>query len=337
MPVRGEPNMLTYIIRRLLIFIPMLLAISMISFVIIQLPPGSFLESKLIALQQASGDASAAIQVEYLKHRYGLDKPPTVQYLLWIKGIVTKGDFGQSFAYDKEVNEVIWSYVGFTVLISATSLALVYLLAIPLGCLAAVKKYRWQDNLVSAISFIGMSFPEFLLALFLVVGGLLWLDYAFIGLFAPEFTFAPWSWRKLVGLLKHLPVPAAVVAINGTAGLMRIMRGSMLEVLGQQYIMTARAKGLPEHKVIGKHALRMAINPLISILGMSLPGLLSGSAIISIVMNLPTAGLLLFEALQTEDMYLAGTLILMFSLLLLIGNLLADIALAIADPRIRYD
>ena len=307
--------MLTFIIRRLLIFVPMLLAISVIAFVIIQLPPGSFLEQKIVALQQTSGDASAMVQVDYLKHRYGLDRPPTVQYLLWMKGIVTRGDFGQSFAYDKEVNQVIWSYVGFTVLISTTSLALVYVLAIPLGCLAAVKKYKWQDNLVSAVSFIGMSFPEFLLALFLLVGGLVWLDYAFIGLFSPEFYFAPWSWAKLKDLLKHLPVPAAVVAINGTAGLMRIMRGSMLEVLGQQYIMTARAKGLPEKKVISKHALRMAVNPLISILGMSLPGLLSGSAIISIVMNLPTAGLLLFEALQTQDMYLAGTLILMLSLI----------------------
>ena len=329
--------MLTYIIRRLLIVIPMLLAISVISFVIIQLPPGSFLEQKIIELEQVSGDASAMIQVEYLKKRYGLDKPAHVQYLLWIKGIVTRGDFGQSFAYDREVNKIIWSYVGFTVLISATSLAFVYVLAIPLGCLAAVKKYRWQDDLVSAVSFIGMSVPEFLLALFLLVGGLVWLDHAFIGLFSPELHFAPWSWEKFVDLLKHLPVPAAVVAINGTAGLMRIMRGSMLEVLGQQYIMTARAKGLPEKKVIGKHALRMAVNPILSILGMSLPGLLSGSAIISIVMNLPTAGLLLFESLQTQDMYLAGTLILMFSLLLLVGNLLADIALAIADPRIRYD
>lgn len=329
--------MITYIIRRLLVFVPMLLAISIITFVIIQLPPGSFLEQKIVALQQTSGDASAMVQVEYLRQRYGLDKPMPVQYLLWIKGIVTRGDFGQSFAYDKEVNDVIWSYVGFTILISATSLALVYALAIPLGCLAAVKKYKWQDNVVSAISFIGMSLPEFLLALFLLVGGLVWLDYAFIGLFSPEFHFAPWSWAKFRDLMVHLPVPAAVVAINGTAGLMRIMRGSMLEVLGRPYIMTARAKGLPEKKVISRHALRMAVNPLISILGMSLPGLLSGSAIISIVMNLPTAGLLLFEALQTQDMYLAGTMILMFSLLLLIGNLLADIALAIADPRIRYD
>jgi len=329
--------MLTYIIRRLLLIIPMLLVISVISFVIIQLPPGSFLEQKIIELEQISGDASAMIQVEYLKKRYGLDKPPTVQYLLWMKGILTRGDFGQSFAYDKEVNEVIWSYIGFTVLLSGTSLALVYVIAIPLGCLAAMKKYKWQDNIVSAISFAGMSVPEFLLALFLLVGGLLWLDFAFIGLFSPEFYFAPWSWAKCLDLLKHLPVPAAVVAINGTAGLMRIMRGSMLEVLGQQYVLTARAKGLPENKVMSKHALRMAINPIISILGMSLPGLLSGSAIISIVMNLPTAGLLLFESLQTQDMYLAGTLILMFSLMLLIGNLLADIALAIADPRIRYD
>ena len=167
--------------------------------------------------------------------------------------------------------------------------------------------------------------------------GIFVLDYYFVGLYSPEFTFSPWSWAKLWDLIKHLPVPALIVAVNGTAGLMRIMRGSMIDVLGQPYIRTARAKGLPRKKVFGKHALRVAVNPLISIAGMSLPALLSGSAIISIVLNLPTAGYLLYESLKTQDMYLAGTLILMMSVVLIIGNLIADIALAAADPRIRYD
>ena len=329
--------MLSYIVRRLLIFIPMMLMISMVSFVIIQLPPSSFLEQKLIELERVSGDASSLVKIDLLKQRYGLDKPLWTQYLRWIKGIVTRGDFGESFAHEKEVKELIWNFLGFTILISTTSLALVYLLAIPLGALAATKKHKWQDNVIAAVSFVGMSIPEFLLALFLLALGMFVLDYCFIGLFSPEYYFSPWSLKKVWDLIKHLPVPALIVAINGTAGLMRIMRASMLDVLGQQYIQTARAKGLPNRAVIGKHALRMAINPMISILGMSLPGVLSGSAIISIVLNLPTAGYLLFESLKTQDMYLAGTLILMLSLLLLIGNLFADIALAIADPRIRYE
>ena len=325
-----------YILRRLMIFVPMLLAISLVSFVIIQIPPGSFLEQELIRLESLGGGASS-VQIEHLRARYGLDQPVWKQYLMWIGGIVTRGDFGESFAHQREVTDLVWSYLGFTVLISGTSLFFVYLVAVPLGCLAAVKKHRWQDHLVGAFSFVGMSIPEFLLALFLLTFGLFVLDYSFIGLFSPEFHFQPWSWAKVMDLLKHLPVPALIVAVNGTAGLMRIMRGSMLDVLGQAYIQTARAKGLPSRSVFGKHALRMAVNPMISILGMSLPALLSGSAIISIVLNLPTAGLLLFESLKTQDMYLAGTLIMMLSALLLVGNLLADIALGWVDPRIRYD
>jgi peptide/nickel transport system permease protein len=329
--------MLAYVVRRMLLFVPMLLAVSVVAFVLIQLPPGSFLDQKLLALEAAGGDASSVAQIEALRDRYGLNEPVWRQYLLWIQGIVTRGDFGEAFAYDRPVGQLVWSYIGYTLLIASTSLAFVYLLAVPLGMWAAVRKYEWPDTVVGAVSFVGMSIPEFLLALFLLVAGLFWLDTAFIGLFSPEYAAAPWSWAKVWDLMKHLPIPAAVVAVNGTAGLMRIMRGSMLDVLAQPYIQTARAKGLPRRTVFGKHALRMAINPLVSILGMSLPTLLSGSAIISIVLNLPTAGYLLFEALQTQDMYLAGTLILLMSALLLVGNLLADVALAAVDPRIRYD
>ncbi|WP_432799616.1 ABC transporter permease [Poriferisphaera sp. WC338] len=328
--------MVHYIVRRIMIFAPMLLAVSLISFVIIQLPPGSYLEEEISRLEAMGGEVSQS-QIKALEVRYGLDKPMWEQYLIWIKGIVTRGDFGESFAYQREVNEIIWSFLGYTVLISATSLALVYLLAVPLGCLAAVQKHQKTDHIISGLSFVGMSIPEFLLALLLLVFGLLYLDFAFVGLFSPEFYFQPWSMAKIWDLLKHLPVPAAVVALNGTAGLMRIMRGSMLDVLGQDYIQTARAKGLSEQTVISKHALRMAINPMISIAGMSLPTLLSGSAIISIVLNLPTSGYLLFESLKSQDMYLAGTLILMLSVMLLVGNLIADVALAIADPRIRLE
>lgn len=328
--------MTAYVLRRLAVMIPMLFAVSVISFVIIQLPPGSFLESMILELQAAGGDATSIAQIEQLEKRYGLDQPAWRQYLGWVTGIITRGDFGESFLYEKPVNQLIWSFVGYTVLIAGTSLAFVYLLALPLGCVAALKRYRWPDHAIGAVSFVGMSIPEFLLALFLLVAGLVWFDVLLLGLFSPEFVFQPWSWGKLGDLLIHLPIPAAVVAVNGTAGLLRIMRGSMIDALEAPYVLTAKAKGLPDRTVVGKHALRTAINPMISILGMSLPTLLSGSAIISIVLNLPTAGYLLFESLRVQDMYLAGTLILMLSALLLIGNLLADILLAVADPRIRY-
>lgn len=329
--------MTAYVVRRLLIFIPMLLAVSLIAFVIIELPPGSFLDQKLAELEAAGGDATSLTQIAALEQRYGLDRPMLERYWLWISGIVLRGDFGESFAYDKPVNQVIWSFLGYTLLIAGTSFVLVYLVAVPLGVAAALKKGKPADHAISGLSFIGMSIPEFLLALLLLVGGVFALDYVLVGLFSPEFQFKPWSWDKFVDLLKHLPIPAAVVAVNGAGGLIRIMRGSMIDVLGEPYVLTARAKGLPPRAVFGKHALRMAINPIVSIMGMSLPALLSGSAIIAIVLNLPTAGFLLFESLQTQDMYLAGTLVLMLSALLLVGNLIADIALAAVDPRVRYD
>lgn len=329
--------MTNYIIRRLLLFVPMLFVVSLISFVIIQLPEGSFIDQRIAQLEAQGASGSAMVQREQLMRRYGLDRPLHVQYLMWLKNIVTRGDFGESFKYEKQVNELIWSYVGYTVLIAGTSFFFVYLIAIPLGTIAALRKYKREDVVISVVSFIGMSLPEFLVALFLLVFGIFVLNVSFIGLFSPEYQFAPWSIAKVWDLLKHLWIPALIVAINGTAGIMRIMRGSVLETMGQLYIRAARAKGLSRERVIGRYALRVAINPIISIMGMSLPALLSGSAIISIVLNLPTAGFLLYDSLVAQDMYLAGTLLLMMSAMLLLGNLLADIALAISDPRIRYD
>lgn len=329
--------MWNYVLRRLLLFFPMLFVVSLISFIIIQLPEGSFIDQRIAQLEAQGASGSAMVQRDQLMRRYGLDRPLHIQYLIWVKNIVTKGDFGESFKYEKQVNELIWSYVGFTILIAGTSFVFVYLIAIPLGTIAALRKYKREDMVISVISFIGMSLPEFLVALFLLVFGIFVLNVSFIGLFSPEYQFAPWDLAKVWDLLKHLWIPALVVAINGTAGIMRIMRGSVLETMGQLYIRAARAKGLSRERVITRYALRVAINPIISIMGMSLPTLLSGSAIISIVLNLPTAGFLLYDALVAQDMYLAGTLILMMSAMLLVGNLLADIALAISDPRIRYD
>jgi peptide/nickel transport system permease protein len=328
--------MTTYILRRILYAIPMLFVISWISFTIIQLPPGDYLDQKIAQLEQQYGDSSSVARAEELRARYGLNWPMWRRYVKWVSGFV-RGDFGESFRYEREVKDLIWERMGYTLLISMGSLVFMYAVAIPLGIYSATHKYRGADNLLTFVSFLGMSLPEFLVALALMVAAFQFLGVPLFGLLSERYENAPWSMAKLVDLLKHLWIPVVVVGINGTAGLMRIMRGNLLDVLGQPFIQTARAKGLRERVVVTKHAVRIAINPLISILGMSLPGILSGATIVSIVLGLPTVGPLLLKALQDEDMYLAGTIIVMFSFLLIVGNLLADIALAWADPRIRYD
>jgi peptide/nickel transport system permease protein len=326
----------TFIIRRLLLAIPTLLVISILAFVIIQLPDGDYLHQKIAELEQQFGDSSSVAQADALRKRYGLDRPMWEQYYRWVSGFV-RGDFGQSFRYDREVNELIWERLGYTLVISIAALLFTYALAIPLGIYSATRKYGVTDNALTFMSFFGMSVPGFLLALALMVVAFQYFDTPLFGLFSQRYEDAPWSIAKLGDLLNHLWIPVIVVAINGTAGLMRIMRGNLLDVLGQPFIQTARAKGLKERIVVTRHAARIAINPLITILGMSLPDILSGATIVSIVLGLPTVGPLLFRALLDQDMFLAGTITMMFSILLIIGNLLADIALAWADPRIRYD
>lgn len=328
--------MITYIIRRCLLAIPTLLGISIISFIIIQLPSGDYLDRKIQQLEEEYGDSSSLARVEELRVRYGLDKPIWMRYLKWISGFVI-GNFGESFEYEREVSELIWDRLAFTLLISIGSLIFTYMVAIPLGIYSATHQYKWSDNLLTFMSFVGMSLPAFLVALALMVFMFDVFGIPLFGLFSSYYEGAPWTSGKFIDLLKHLWIPVIVVGVNGTAGLLRIMRSNLLDVLGQPFVQTARAKGLKESVVIVKHAVRIAINPLISILGMSLPGILSGATIVSIVMGLPTVGPLLMRSLLNEDIYLAGTLIMMFSLLLVIGNLLADIALAWVDPRIRYD
>jgi len=327
---------INYVIKRCLLAIPTLLAISMIGFVIIQLPEGDFLDRKIQELEEMYGDSSSIARIDELRERYGLDRPMWQQYVGWISGFVV-GDFGESFEYEQEVNQLIWDRLAFTVLIALGALLFTYAVAIPIGIYSATHQYRLSDNVLSFISFIGMSMPGFLLALALLVFVFEIYRIPLFGLFSSEYEGAPWTWDKLVDFLKHLWIPVIVVGINGTAGLMRIMRGNLLDVLGQPFVQTARAKGLKESVVVIKHAARIAINPLITILGMSLPNILSGATIVAIVLGLPTVGPLLLRALVAEDIYLAGTLLMMFSLLLIIGNILADIALAWADPRIRYD
>ncbi len=328
--------MTTYITHRLLISIPTLIAISIVSFIIIQLPKGDYLDRRIQELEEQYGDSSSMEMAAELRQRYGLDKSMPQRYLSWITGFV-QGNFGDSFRYEVEVNQLIWDRIGFTLLISIGSLFFTYIIAVPVGIYSATHQYKFSDNLLTLLSFVGMSIPAFLLALTLMVFAFELFGLPLFGLFSSYYEGAPWTVGKLGDLIQHLWIPVIVLGLNGTAGLMRIMRGNLLDVLGQPFIQTARAKGLKEWVVVVKHAVRLAINPLVSILGMSLPTILSGAAIVSIVLGLPTVGPLLLRSLLDEDIYLAGTLIMLLSSLLVIGNLLSDIALAWVDPRIRYE
>lgn len=328
--------MLSFIIRRLGYAAIMVVLVSFVSFVIIKLPPGDFLTQKMEQLR-SRGDRSAEARIEQYRARYGLDKPFIEQYTGWVTKFV-KGDFGESFEYERPVRELLGERLLFTVVLSIATLIFTWALAIPLGVYSAVKQYSVGDQIISVISFIGLGMPGFLLALIILYFAVVVLGVEATGLFSKEFVDAPWSFARVVDLLKHLWIPALVSAVTGTGGLIRIMRGNLLETLGQPFIEAARARGLKNSTVIWKHAVRMAINPLIVILGSeAIPNIFVGNALVSIVLNLPTIGPLFVESLRKLDMYMAGTCLVFFTLLLLIGNLLADLMLAWVDPRIRLD
>ena len=313
--------------------VPVLFLISVISFIIINLPPGDFLTIKIAELR-ARGDPDAERRVMLLTERFGLDRPLWQQYLIWVTNFV-RGDFGRSFEYEREVRELIGERLLLTVIVASLTLLFTWIVAIPIGIYSARYQYSIADNILTFIGFIGLATPNFLLALIIMFVAVTQFGISPGGLFSPEFAHAPWSIARVVDLLRRIWIPVVILGTAGTAGLLRIMRGNLLETLGQAFVRTARAKGLHERVVVYKHAVRMAINPLITIAGMQLPIIISGEAIVGLILNLPTIGPLFLRALLVQDMYLAGTILVFMSLLLLIGNLLADIALAIADPRIR--
>jgi len=327
--------MVSYIIRRVAYSLVLLALVSFAGFLIIELPPGDFLTQHLAELQ-ARGDRSAEQRIAELKARYGLDKPLLTRYWIWITHFV-QGDFGRSFRYDRPVNELIGQRIALTAALALASMILTWLIAIPIGIYSATHQYSLGDQIFTTISFIGLGLPGFLVALIILFFAVFFFDQEIGGLFSREYVDAPWSLGKFLDLLKHLWIPALIASITGTASLMRIMRGNLLDTLGQPFVQAARARGLKERTVIIKHAVRIAINPLITILGTSLPALISGAALVEIVLNLPTTGPLYVEALQRQDMYLAGTFLVFLTFMLLLGNLIADILLAWVDPRIRYE
>lgn len=327
--------MIKYIIQRFFAIIPTLFLITVAGFFIMELPPGDYLTYRIHELE-ALGDTSAREQVASLREYYGLDKPVYIRFLRWIWRFI-QGDFGHSFAYMKPVKELIGERLLLTVVLSLASLIISWGIGIVVGVFSATHQYSFADHLFTGISFLGLGLPNFLLALAFLVLGTRLTGKVPLGLFSPGIESAPWSWAKVVDLLQHLWVPAAIVGVSGTAGLIRMMRGNLLDTLGQPFVMVARAKGLKERVVVWKYAVRTAIHPLVMSLGMSLPFVVSGAAITSMVMNLPTTGPLYLQAMRQQDMYLGGTMLILLSVMLVIGNLLADILLAWLDPRIRYD
>jgi peptide/nickel transport system permease protein len=328
--------MIKYIIKRVLYMIPTIIGISFLTFFIIQLPPGDFLTSKLAGMME-QGQTIDVSTIEALKARYGLDQPIVVQYWKWVSGIIFRGDFGQSFEWNRPVTEMIWGRLGLTFVLSFITLIFIWILAFPIGIYSAVKKYSPGDYICTFLGFIGLAIPNFLFALTLMYIAFSKFGLSVGGLFSPKFTEAPWSWAKVVDLLQHIWIPMIVLGLAGTASLIRTMRANLLDELKKPYVVTARAKGLSENRLLIKYPVRVALNPFISTVGWVLPSLVSGSTVVSIVLNLPTTGPLLLRALQSQDMYLAGSFILMLSTLTVIGTLLSDILLALADPRIRFD
>jgi peptide/nickel transport system permease protein len=327
--------MIKYIIKRVLYMIPTLIGISILSFFIIQLPPGDFLTSKIAGMVE-QGETIDVATLDALRSRYGLDQPIIVQYWKWISRIIFRGDFGESFEWNRPVTQMIWGRLGLTFVLSLSTLIFIWLIAFPVGIYSAVKKYSLGDYVFTFLGFIGLAIPNFLFALTLMYIAFSKFGLSVGGLFSPRFQEAPWSIAKVVDLLQHIWIPMAVLGLAGTANLIRTMRANLMDELKKPYVVTARAKGLAESRLLIKYPVRVALNPFISTVGWILPNLVSGSTVVSIVLNLPTTGPLLLRSLQSQDMYLAGSFILLLSTLTVIGTLLSDILLAAVDPRIRF-
>lgn len=328
--------MLAYILKRIAYMVPTLFGISVIAFLIIQLPPGDYLTS-MIARMQDSGQVVDPGQIARLREAYGFDDPIWVQYWKWMSGILFRGDFGHSYEWNRPVSELIWERMGSTLALSIASLLFVWAVSLPIGIYSAVRRHSVGDHVFTFLGFIGLAIPNFILALTLMYVSYKFLGQSVGGLFSPQYVDAPWSIEKLLDFISHLWIPIIVIGTSGTAALIRILRANLSDELNKPYVVTARAKGLPEYRAVLKYPVRIALNPFVSAIGWVLPDLISGITITAIVLNLPTAGPLLLHALRVQDMYLAGSFILLMGVLTLIGMLISDILLALLDPRIRFN
>ena len=327
--------MLHYIARRIIYMVVLLLVLSFVSFMIIKLPPGDYL-STMIQNMRNLGMTVDEEMIRSLENRYGLDKPVLLQYLKWF-GNLLQGDLGRSFQWNEEVTDLIAERLALTVTISVASLLFVYVVAVPIGIYSATHQYSLGDYTFTVFGFIGLAIPNFLLALILMYLAFTYLGWSVGGLFSRDYVLEPWSIGKVFDLLKHLPIPLIVIGTAGTAAIIRILRGSLLDELAKQYVITARAKGLREGVILFKYPVRLALNPIISSIGGLLPAIVAGETLTSIVLSLPTIGPLLLRALQAQDMYLAGSMVMLLSALALLGTLVSDLMLVSIDPRIRFE
>ena len=327
--------MLSYIVRRFAYMVFMMWLVSIASFIIIKLPPGDYLTSYIQRLEM-QGHRIDRSEIEALKRQYGLDLPPTQQYLKWMGGFL-RGDFGRSLQWGKPVRELIGERLALTVTINLCALLFTYIVALAIGIYSATHQYSVADYAFTVVGFIGLATPSFLLALILMVFFHSAFGISVGGLFSPEYAMSPWSWGKFVDLLKHLPIPVVVVGIAGTAGIIRVMRASLLDELRKHYVITARTKGLSERRLLFKYPVRVAVNPVLSTVSWVLPGIISSGAITAIVLSLPTIGPFLFNALMSEDMYPAGTIVMLLCFLTIVGTFVSDLLLVWLDPRIRFE
>jgi len=327
--------MLSYIFFRLLRMIPQMILIAILAWIIIQLPPGDFLTERIEALR-ASGATIDQAEVDRLTMQYGLDQPSYVRFFKWIGGILTRGDFGYSFAFSQDVNKILISRMGMTFFIAFLSFVVCWGFAIPVGIFVAVKQYSVADYFFTFLGFFGLAVPGFLLALVLMYISFAWFGIKVGGLNSPEMQTQPWSWAKFIDLLGHIWLPVVILAIGGTANLIRTLRATMLDELRKQYVTVARAKGLSELKVLIEYPVRIAINPIVSTFGWLLVWFFSGGLVVEIVLNLDTAGPMLWRALLQQDMYTAGAYVLLIGLMTALGSLISDLLLAAIDPRVRF-
>ena len=327
--------MLAYLAQRFLLAILTVWAVSVLSFFIIQLPAGDYVDA-YIALQRETGTLVSRQEAENLRTQYGLDQPAYVQYAKWV-GLILQGNFGMSMEWRRPVLEVIGDRLALTIVVSVVALVFTWAVALPIGIYSAVRQYSFGDYIFTFVGFFGLATPSFLLALVVLYLAFSLFGANVGGLFSSEFKLASWSMAKVWDLLKHLPVPALILALSATAQLIRVMRANLLDEVRKPYVVTARARGLPEGRVILKYPVRVALNPFASTLGYLFPHIVSGSIIVSVVLSLPTMGPVLLRSLQSQDMFLAGTIVLLIGVMTVVGTFISDMVLLLIDPRIRLE
>ena len=325
--------MFSFLVHRVLVMIPTLIVISVLVFIIIQLPEGDYLTTYIAELE-AQGEQVSREKIQFLRETYGLDKPLVEQYLTWVAGLLT-GDYGYSFEYSLPVKDVVGDRLFLTFLVSFATIVFTWVVSFPIGVYSATHQYSWTDHGLTLIGFLGLATPNFLLALVLLYFANVTFGTSIGGLMDAQYLDQPMSWAKFLSVLEHLWIPVIVIGTSGTAGMIRRLRANLLDELQKQYVVTGRAKGLPAFRLLLKYPLRMSLNPFVADIGNLLPQVVSGAAVVSVVLSLPTTGPMLLSALQSQDMYLAGSFLMFLSLLTVAGMFLSDIALAMLDPRIR--